>query len=86
MSTVIDFPDREKLSSTVAANVRAQAARLRFNQTSLAKALGMSRSSVADKCPYPPCDYCQGCTCPIWEADDYYGWQACPLHGPAVVS
>jgi hypothetical protein len=35
-------------------------------------------------CPGLPCDYCQGCTCPIWEADDYYGWQACPQHGPVV--
>lgn len=45
---------------------------------------GEPSHEVGTDCPYPPCDYCQGCICPIWEADDYYGWQACPLHGPVV--
>ncbi len=50
--------------------------------------------ALGESCPYPSCDYCQGCTCPLWEgADDYDGWQdyadacsACPLHGTAVAS
>lgn len=49
MSTISQFPDFTRFSAVVAGNIRAEAARLGYNQSSLAKALGMTRSQVAER-------------------------------------
>jgi transcriptional regulator with XRE-family HTH domain len=50
MSTLTVVPDQpDRLTETVAAEVRAHMARVRLNQTQLADALGLTQSSVSKR-------------------------------------
>ena len=47
MSTVVEFPARDSFDQTVAANIRAEAARVGVTQVMLANHLGISQSGVS---------------------------------------